>query len=319
MFRNKDYIYCVYKEQSFGKAAEKLHVSQPALSAMVKRTETQLGAPVFDRKTSPISLTPFGVEYIRNIEIVNELESQLQNMTYELQTLQSGQLSICASNLSTDSIITEMIAGFKKKYPKVNLNVIGANTYRSKQMLDSREIDLFITAQPLDEREYKRFSIAKEQLILVVPKENEINVKFKDRQLTRERINNIFDGTVKGIPLSAFQELPFILPNNGNYLRSCTDTLFREARFEPKLALEVEESVVSLNFAKFGVGATICNYLLIERTRFEDHFCLYKLDSQYAHRCEYVCYRTGTYVTPAMAKFLENAKKQPAATAVLSP
>lgn len=53
MFRNKEYIYSVYKEQSFTKAAEKLHISAPALSAMIKRIETQLGMPVFDRKTSP--------------------------------------------------------------------------------------------------------------------------------------------------------------------------------------------------------------------------------------------------------------------------
>ena len=309
MFRNKDYIYCVYKEQSFCKAAEKLHVSQPALSAMIKRTETQLGAPVFDRKTTPISLTPFGVEYIRNIEIVNDLENHLPNMTYESQTLQSGQLSICASNLSTKSVITRMIADFKKKYPKVKLNVVGANTYRSKQMLDSREIDLFITAKPLDEREYKRFPIVREQLVLVVPRESAVNQAFQDRQLTPERLRHIFDRSVKGVPLSSFRELPFILANNGNYLRSCTDILFREAQFDPDIALEVEESVVGLNFAKLGVGATLCNYLLIEQTPYEDDFCLYKLDSSYSHRSEYICYRTGTYVTPAMEKFLEIAKK----------
>lgn len=308
MFRNKDYIYSVYKEQSFCKAAEKLHVSQPSLSAMIKRIETQLGMPVFDRKTSPISLTPFGIEYVRNIEIVNELEYQLQSMTYELQTLQSGRLSICASNLSTDSVITEMIANFKKKYPKVNLNVIGANTLRSKQMLDSREIDLFITAKPLDEREYKRFPIFNEQLVLVVPKDAAINQTYKDRKLTRDRLANIFNDSIKGVSLSSFRSLPFILPNNGNYLRSCTDILFREAQFDPDIALEVEESLVSLNFARFGVGATICNYLLIERTDFEVHFCIYKLDSLYSQRSEYICYRRGAYVTPAMARFLEDAK-----------
>ena len=95
MFRNKEYIYCVYKEQSFSKAAEKLHVSPPALSAMVKRIETQLGTPIFDRKTSPISLTSFGAEYIKNVEIINELENRMMNMNYEFQTLQIGQLSIC--------------------------------------------------------------------------------------------------------------------------------------------------------------------------------------------------------------------------------
>lgn len=87
MFRNKEYIYSVYQEKSFCRAAEKLHISQPALSAMVKRTEEQLGMPIFNRRTTPISLTPFGTEYIRNIEIVDELENQLRGISYEMKSL----------------------------------------------------------------------------------------------------------------------------------------------------------------------------------------------------------------------------------------
>ena len=57
MLSHIEYIYAVYQERSFSKAARRLYVSQPWLSAAVKKTEQELGAQIFDRSTSPISLT----------------------------------------------------------------------------------------------------------------------------------------------------------------------------------------------------------------------------------------------------------------------
>ena len=57
MLREMDYVYAVYQEKSFSKAAKKLFVSQPALSRMVKKAEDEIGAPIFDRSTLPITVT----------------------------------------------------------------------------------------------------------------------------------------------------------------------------------------------------------------------------------------------------------------------
>ena len=51
MFSGMNYVYEVYKEQSFSKAAENLYISQPALSSMIKKIETKIGMPLFDRST----------------------------------------------------------------------------------------------------------------------------------------------------------------------------------------------------------------------------------------------------------------------------
>ena len=51
------YIKTVYEQRSFTKAAEKLYISQPSLSAMVKKAESELGAAIFDRSANPLELT----------------------------------------------------------------------------------------------------------------------------------------------------------------------------------------------------------------------------------------------------------------------
>ena len=65
MLKEMDYIYAVYEEKSFSRAAKKLFVSQPALSNMVKKAEKEIGAPIFDRSTIPLTVTPAGEYYDR--------------------------------------------------------------------------------------------------------------------------------------------------------------------------------------------------------------------------------------------------------------
>ena len=69
------YVYTVYKEKSFTSAAKKLFISQPSLSASVRRIEDKLGYPIFDRTTKPVALTEYGKKYIESIERIMAIEN----------------------------------------------------------------------------------------------------------------------------------------------------------------------------------------------------------------------------------------------------
>ena len=79
MFDGKEYVYAVYEEKSFSKAAQKLYITQPALSTAIKKVEKKIGTPIFDRSTSPIGLTPGGEVYIDAIEKLFALEQNTLN------------------------------------------------------------------------------------------------------------------------------------------------------------------------------------------------------------------------------------------------
>lgn len=61
MINEMKYVYAVYQEKSFSKAARKMFVSQPALSNMVKKAEAEIGRPIFDRSTIPLTVTKEGM------------------------------------------------------------------------------------------------------------------------------------------------------------------------------------------------------------------------------------------------------------------
>ena len=85
MFQGMYYIYEVYKEMSFSKAARNLYISQPSLSAAVKKVESRIGFPVFDRSSNPIQLTAPGEEYIRSVERILEVENGFRNYVNDMQ------------------------------------------------------------------------------------------------------------------------------------------------------------------------------------------------------------------------------------------
>ena len=307
MFRNMEYVYSVYKERSFSKAAEKLHISQPSLSATIKKIEEQAGAPIFERKTRPVSLTPFGVAFIQGVEQVYAIEENLQNMVYELHTLQSGFVSIGGSNLSVPYAIPQKLAAFKLRYPNVQLRIVEDTTVQTKVMLDNGDLDLVITNRPLDPEEYERLLCYQEQLLLAVPEDFSINQQYRCHRLSSEELGERIAQVPpeRCVSLSEFRELPYVVLQEGNYLRLCTDVMFQECRFQPRVILEVQKSAVAYNFAHFGLGATIISNMLVAHRPAGDGLAYYKIRSDHAARDAYLCYRKGRYVTTAMKKIIE--------------
>lgn len=68
------YVYEIYRQKSFSKAAQALFITQPALSIAIGKLEASLGMPLFDRSTRPISLTPAGRIYLQTIEQTRALD-----------------------------------------------------------------------------------------------------------------------------------------------------------------------------------------------------------------------------------------------------
>ena len=92
MFQGMEYVYEVYKEQSFSRAAKKMFISQPSLSATVKRVEEKVGYPIFDRSTKPLGLTELGRKYIQSVEQILSVQSDFYNFVNNWGSLKTGKL-----------------------------------------------------------------------------------------------------------------------------------------------------------------------------------------------------------------------------------
>ena len=98
MFQSMRYVYEVYREMSFSRAARNLFISQPSPERGCEKAEEQIGFPVFDRSTNPIQLTELGKEYIRAVEIIMDVENGFENYVSDLAEMKSGSLVIGGTN-----------------------------------------------------------------------------------------------------------------------------------------------------------------------------------------------------------------------------
>ena len=136
------YVYEIYRQKSFSKAAQALFITQPALSIAIGKLEASLGMPLFDRSTRPISLTPAGRIYLQTIEKTRALEQDLRHQLDDIRALRTGTITIGSSHFINACILPEVLTRFNRRFPQVKLNLLEGSSHAMARMLEQREIDL---------------------------------------------------------------------------------------------------------------------------------------------------------------------------------
>ena len=171
MQQDMQYVYTLYKEGNFSKAAAKLFISQPALSMAIQKTEASLGMPLFDRSTRPMRLTPAGEIYIAAIRKTRYLEQDLSQQIEDIKSLKTGTVSIGGTNYINSYILPDILAGFNQEYPELKISLKEGSAYQMESMLKERTIDLSISCDPGIIINFKGFQLFTDHLLVAVPKQ----------------------------------------------------------------------------------------------------------------------------------------------------
>ena len=218
MFQGMEYVYEVYKEKSFSKAAANLFISQPSLSANVKRVENRIGYPIFDRSTKPLGLTECGKEYIRCVEEILGIHRSFSAFIHDWDKLSTGNLTLGGSNLFSSWILPPLISAFVTCYPHIKINLIEESTAQLAELLQKGSVDLILDNTALNPDIFDSRIFHEEHLILAVPSHFPINSSLKDYQITDLQIQNgsFLNPSFPIVPLKSFKGLPFIMMRNEN-------------------------------------------------------------------------------------------------------
>ena len=305
----KDYIYEVYKEKSFSQAAKNLYLSQPALSATVKKVEKELGVTIFDRSTSPIVLTEEGKVYIESIEKIRAVEEEMNNKLLDMSELKSGKIRVSGENFVSSFIMPKIIMEFTKKYPGIEVELVESNSPDLRQLLLNDSIDLLI-AHEFDKDLYKATPLFEETLLLAVPESFAVNKELENYYLTREDIikgTHLFNDCPRA-KLSYFADCPFLLMKKGNDTRRRANVLFAEEGFEPKIVkIYLDQLITSYNMVCFGLGVAIVNDNLVKSSN-QTGCVFYKLSGRSAYRLMSIGYKKNKYCSKVMQAFIDTAK-----------
>lgn len=311
MFEGKNYVYEVYKTRSFSRAAENLYITQPSLSAVIKKIEKKIGTPIFDRSTSPLQLTECGEKYIHCIEKLMDMENEFSNYLNDLEGLNTGHLSIGGTNLFSSYILPPLLADFMKKYPKVEVNMVESNTKMLERLLFSGNLDLVIDNYPFPKNIYERHLFRTEHLLIAVPRTmlGEKEEALKDIILTADDIRHDrhLDESSGPLCLSVFKDAPFLLLRPGNDTRERSDILLSKAGIHhPKVLLKLDQQITAYHIACYGMGIAFVTDTLIKNVPSDKRIVFFKPEGTDNQRNIYFYYKKSRYMTRAMEEFLKS-------------
>lgn len=310
MFEGKEYIYEVYKTGSFSKAAERLYITQPSLSAMVKKVEGRLGAPIFDRSTTPPKLTQCGERYIRCIEHLMDMENEFGNFLNDIEALRTGHLAIGGTNLFTSYILPPILQRFMKAFPGIEVNLVESHTKQLESLLQSGTLDLVIDNYPFPKNIYERRCFSAEHLLLAVPvrmisdRMDQLKESILDSEAIRKGIH--LSKEYSAVSLDCFSNDPFLLLRPGNDTRERSETLLFEAGIRhPHILLNLDQQMTAYHLACYGMGITFITDTLIKNVPADPRIVFFMPRSSLNQRNIYFYYKRNRYLTRAMEEFLK--------------
>ena len=142
--RHLTYFVTLAKTKNFTRAAEILHIAQPALSVAIKKFEQQLDLLLFHRHERNVMLTDEGQVLLGHAKIILQQINDAKIAMEELKGLEKGEVRVGIPSMLGSYYFPEILMGFKSLYPNLKLTVVEAGTQSIRKMLIDGELDLGI-------------------------------------------------------------------------------------------------------------------------------------------------------------------------------
>ena len=310
MFRYMDQVYAVYREGSFTKAAALLCVSQPALSATVKKAEEALGHPIFDRSSKAVTLTDVGKQYIDAVERIMLIRENLHSQIDDLHNLRRGSFILGGTTLIISHVLPQVLKDFSKDYPDVDVRLQVEPSTVLWDKLAHGQVDIAIDNALVKDPDHEYIPLFREHILIGVPADNPINEKLKNYALDPALLEKpgCDYSLLPRLNIKLLANEDFILLKPGNKMRQISHNIFTEQGISPKIRFEFDRLTTSINFAESGFG--IC---FLTDTNLQYGTCknlvFYQPDAWDADRHLYLMYKKNKYLSAAMKAFIDFLKE----------
>lgn len=238
--RHLRYFVAVAEELHFGRAAEKLHISQPPLSMQIRALEDELGVTLLNRTQRHVSLTQAGNALLQEARQILSRIDQAVLATRRAGRGEIGQLIVAFVSIADYNVLPIVLREFRHAYPLVNLTLKEATTDAQIDDLINGRIDVGLILPPVNEPMLESTPVLREPLIAALPE------------------HHALASTPGAISLAALANEHFILfpRQRAPGLYDDVVSFCRFAGFSPRIGQEAVQmqTIVSLVSADIGVA-----------------------------------------------------------------
>lgn len=249
----------IIESGSFSKAAERLYMTQPAVSQYIKQLETEIGVALFDRSTKRLHLTGAGriVErYVRQLADMHvEMEQAIHDYLHEVK----GPLRIGASYSFGEYVLPNIVASFLHEYTEVTPKIDIHNTYEIANAVAAQHIDIGIVEGHIQHPQLRLQKIAQDEMVVVAYRPD----------------INIADAT-------------WIVRERGSGTRDAMDAFLKKFQLQPKLMYEYGSTQLIKGTVMAGIGISYLSKWTVQRELEEGRLYTFN-DEQYKMVRDFYC------------------------------
>ncbi|OIN45324.1 LysR family transcriptional regulator [Pseudomonas azotoformans] len=279
--------YCVEiaRQGSFTKAAQALHVAQPALSMAVSRLEDELGVALFNRATRQISVTAEGQLFLARAEACLQGLAGARRELQDLTQLHSGEIRVGVPPMYGIRHIPELLMQFRAQYPGIAMHVVEGSADDINERLATRDIDVALLESRRVDPGWESVLLGSDEMVLCMAEQHPL-------------------AGAASIPAQQLQGEPMLVFDNTFLQRHLLEAFCSNARVRFDIALESNFVPLVITATRSGMGVST---LLRSVQQQEPGLVGVSFEpAQFMHFN--LCWRANEYLSQANRRFIETAK-----------
>jgi DNA-binding transcriptional LysR family regulator len=244
--RRLQVFHTVARLLSFTKAAETLHMTQPAVTFQVRQLEEYFNTRLFDRTHNRISLTEAGARVYQYSDKIFELYGEMENAVREMTGEISGSLTIGASTTIAEYMLPALLGDFRAKYPEVSIHLKVSNTDGIVSMVENNTIDLGVVEAPVSNKNLVVDECRRDNLVAIVPPGHP-------------------KADLDTITMEALLEYPFICREEGSGTREVIADYMTQCHTSMEVAMELGSPEAVKGAVEAGMGISVVSNATIQK------------------------------------------------------
>ena len=290
--RQIEVFNAVARHQNYTRAAEELHLSQPAVSMQIRQLEEGIGLPLFEQVGKQMHLTDAGDQmYIYSREMAGLLD-EAEIVFEAIKGVKHGTLTISVATTASH-FATRLLAEFAKQHEDITISLDVTNREALRRQLENNEPDLVIMGQPPEGVDVEAAVFMDNPLVMIAPAHHPLTGQKK-------------------IPLSHFANENFVVREQGSGTRGATQRFFDEHGVPFNTGIEMTSNEAIKQAVEAGLGLGIVSIHTLELELETRRLNILDVQDFPIMRHWYVLQRKGKRLSPAAQTFKEFVLKQAA-------
>jgi len=271
--------------KNYTRAAEELHLSQPAVSMQIKQLESNLGLALFEQVGKKIFLTQAGHEMYQTSRVIDGQLYETEQVLEDLKGFRKGRLIIAVAS-TANYFAPKLYAAFKEKYAAVTLNLDVTNREGLVSHLESNDTDMVIMGLPPERIEVQSQAFLENPLVVIAPPEHPLAAE-------------------KSISMERLQEESFIMREPGSGTRIAMERFFAEQGADLATGMEMSSNEAIKQAVQAGLGLGIVSLHTLEMELETKRLVVLDVEAFPILRHWYIVYRQGKRLSPLADAFKE--------------